>query len=150
MVPVVSTDYPFLAVKWQPVSIFGFLALQCEGMTGNTAGLSIRGSNRTTRTLLLSVPGSLLSNVVSFKSPSWGPLNRLSCAFSLAINGHSGYPGPLFGADENCRLGLAGTRYTGTTCSRFRQYFQVWFFIPPRLHSLSDFLLSTTFGSTPL
>ena len=70
MVPVVSTDYPFLAVKWQPVSIFGFSALQWEGMTDYTAGLSIRGGNLTTRTLLLSVPGSLLSNVVSFKSPS--------------------------------------------------------------------------------
>jgi len=27
----------------------------------------------------------------------------------------------------------------------FPQYFQVWFFIPHRVHSLSDFRLSTTF-----
>ena len=32
-------------------------------------------------------------NLVILKGPSWGPLNRSLWAFSLALNGHSGYLG---------------------------------------------------------
>jgi len=56
MPPVVSTDYPFLDVKWQPV-FFALLALRWNMVTDYAAGLSIDCSNLTTRTLLMSVPG---------------------------------------------------------------------------------------------
>ena len=56
MVPVVSTDYQFLDVKWQLRS-FGLLAFQWYIVTDYAAGLSIRGGNLTTQTPLLSVPG---------------------------------------------------------------------------------------------
>jgi len=56
MTPVVSTDYPFLDVKWQPLS-FGLLAFGWDIVTDYAAGLSIRGGNLTTQTPLLSVPG---------------------------------------------------------------------------------------------
>jgi len=56
MAPVVSTDYPFLDVKWQLQS-FGLLAFRGDLVTNYAAGLSIRGGNLTTRTPLLSVPG---------------------------------------------------------------------------------------------
>ena len=41
--------------------------------------------------------------MVIFKGPSWGPLHRSLRAFSLAINGHSGYLGPSF----RCECGLS-------------------------------------------
>jgi len=50
-----------------------------------------------------------------------------------------------FGAHDACRLGFVGPRYTADTCTGFRQYFQGSFFIPHRVHSLSDFGLSTNF-----
>jgi len=55
MAPVVSMDFPFLDVKWQPLA-FGLLAFQGDIVTDYAAGLSIRGGNLTTRTPLLSVP----------------------------------------------------------------------------------------------
>jgi len=61
MVLVVSMDYPFLVVKWQLVSFFGFLAFRWDSFTHYAAGLSIRGGNLTTRSPLLSVPGSLFT-----------------------------------------------------------------------------------------
>ena len=56
MTPVVSTDYPLLDVKWQPLC-FGLLAFPWDIVTDYATGLSIRGGNLTTRTPLLSVPG---------------------------------------------------------------------------------------------
>jgi len=53
--------------------------------------------------------------------------------------------GRRFGANADCRLGFDCPRYMADTCIGFRQYFQVWFFIPHEVHSLSDFRLSTTF-----
>jgi len=55
MVPVVSMDYPFLGVKWQPLA-FGLLAFRWDIVTHYAGGLWIRGGNLTTRTPLLSVP----------------------------------------------------------------------------------------------
>jgi len=55
MAPVVSTNYPFLDVKWQPLS-FGLLAFQWDIVTDYAAGLSIRGGNLTTQSPWLSVP----------------------------------------------------------------------------------------------
>jgi len=52
MAPVVSTDYPFFDVKWQPLS-FGLLAFRWDIVTDYAAGLSIRGGNLTPRTPLL-------------------------------------------------------------------------------------------------
>jgi len=56
MAPVVSTDYPFLDVKLQPLS-FGLLAFRWDIVTDYSEGLPIRYGNLTTRTPLLSVPG---------------------------------------------------------------------------------------------
>jgi len=56
MAPVVSTDYRFLDVKWQPLS-FGLFAFSWDIVTDYAAGLSIRGGNLTTRTQLLLVSG---------------------------------------------------------------------------------------------
>ena len=53
--------------------------------------------------------------------------------------------GRRFGANADRRLGFDCPRYMADTCIGFQQYFQVWFFIPHRLHSLSDFPLSATF-----
>jgi len=55
MAPMVSADYPFLDVKCQLLS-FGLLAFRWDIVTDNAAGLSIRGSNLSTRTPFLSVP----------------------------------------------------------------------------------------------
>jgi len=86
--------------------------------------------------------------VVIFKGPSRGPLHPSFRAFFLDINGHSGYLGTSFGANPDCRLGFDCPRYIADTCIGSPQYFQLWFFIPHRVHSLSDFRLSTTFEST--
>jgi len=55
---VVRTDYPFLDVKWQPVS-FSLLAFRWDIVSNYAPGLSIQGGTHTTRTPLLSVPGCL-------------------------------------------------------------------------------------------
>jgi len=55
MAPLVTTDYTFLDVKWQPRS-FGPLAFWGDLVTDYATGLSIQGGNLTTRTPLLSVP----------------------------------------------------------------------------------------------
>jgi len=44
--PVVSTDYPFLDVKWQPLS-FCLLAFRWDIVTAYPAGLAIQGGNLT-------------------------------------------------------------------------------------------------------
>jgi len=56
MAPLVSTEYPLLAVKWQPLS-FGLFRFPWDIVTDYAAGLSIRGGNLTTRSPWLSVPG---------------------------------------------------------------------------------------------
>jgi len=53
--------------------------------------------------------------------------------------------GGRFGANADCRVGFDCSRYTAGTCIGFRHYFQAWFFILHRMHSLSDFRSSTTF-----
>jgi len=53
--------------------------------------------------------------------------------------------GRWFGANADCRLGFDCPLYIADTCISFRPYFQVWFLIPHRVHSLSHFRLSTTF-----
>ena len=53
--------------------------------------------------------------------------------------------GRCFGANADGRLGFDCPRYTADTCISFRQCFQRWYLIPHRVHSLSDFFLSTTF-----
>jgi len=53
--------------------------------------------------------------------------------------------GRRFGANADCRLGFDCPRDIADTCIGFRHYFQVWLFIPHRVHSLSDVRLSTTF-----
>jgi len=50
-----------------------------------------------------------------------------------------------FGVNADCRLGFACPRYAADACISLRQYFQVWFLIPHRVPSLSNFRLSTTF-----
>ena len=57
--------------------------------------------------------------------------------------------GRRFGANADCRLCIECPRYIADTCFGFRHYFQVLFFIPHRVHSLSDCRLSTSFSSTP-
>jgi len=44
--------------------------------------------------------------------------------------------GRSFGANADCRLGYDCPRYTANTCIGFQQYFQAWFFILHRVHSL--------------
>jgi len=77
---VVSTDYPFLDVKWQPVS-FGLLPFQWDMVTDYAAGLSIRGRNITTRTLLSSVPESLFIICRHLQRPKLGALAPLASSF---------------------------------------------------------------------
>ena len=106
MAPVVSTDYPFLDVKWEPLS-FGLLAFRWDIVTDYAAGLSIRGGNLTTRTPLLSVPGSLFYKMSSSSKAQAGGL--CTARFKL-----SPWPstatvatwGRRFGANADCRLGV--------------------------------------------
>jgi len=53
---MVSTDYPFLDLKWQPLSL-GLLAFRWDIVTDYAACLAIRGGNLTTLSPWLSVPG---------------------------------------------------------------------------------------------
>jgi len=49
------------------------------------------------------------------------------------------------GLNADCRLGFGCPRYRADTCIGVQQYFQALIFIPHRVHSLSDFRLSTIF-----
>jgi len=106
MTHVVSTDYPFLDVNWQPRS-FGLLAFRWDHVTDYAAGLSIRGSNLTTRIPLLSVPGSLFYKMSSSSKAQAGglctarfELSPLRSTATVATRGHR------FGANAEGRLGF--------------------------------------------
>ena len=144
MAPVVSTDYPTLAVSWQPRS-FGLFSLP----VGSRHRLRRRSfdSRRPPHypiTVVVSTWTTFYKMSSSLKAQAGG--------LGTARRGLSPWPstatvatwGRRFGANADCRLGFDCPRYIADTCTGFRQYFQVWLFIPHRVHSLSDFPLSTT------
>ena len=84
MAPVVSTDYPFLDVKWPPRS-FGLLPFRWDLVTDYAVGLSIRGGNLTTRTTLMSVPRWLFIKCRHLQRPKLGAFEPL---VSSCLPGH--------------------------------------------------------------
>jgi len=98
-------DYPILDVNWQRLS-FGLLP---------SGGIS---SPPTPQVFRFEVATSLpdhrscrylddfLYNVVIVKGPCWGPLHSSLRAFSLAINGNSGYLGASFRRECGWSFGL--------------------------------------------
>jgi len=80
MAPVVSTDYPFLDLKSQPLS-FGLLAFRWDIVTDYAAGLSIRGGTLTTRSPLFSVPRSLFIKYLHRQKPMLGAFAPLVLSF---------------------------------------------------------------------
>ena len=81
MVPVVSTDYPFLLVKWQPVSFFVFLPFRCDSFTNYATCLLIRGRNLPSQSPLLLVPGSPLTKSCHPQKPMPGVFVPLVLSF---------------------------------------------------------------------
>ena len=77
---MVKSDYPFLDVKWLPLS-FGLLAFQWDGITNYAAGLSIRGGNFTTRIRLLSVRGCLFINCRHLQKSKLGAFGPVVLSF---------------------------------------------------------------------
>jgi len=122
MVPLVSTDYPVLAVKWQPLS-FGLLAFRCSLVTDYTTGLLISGSNRTSRSPLLSVPGSLFIKCPHYQRPKLGAFAPLASSFLPCHQQLEWLPGALFWPEWGPSFGLRWLSINSQYFYRFSKVF---------------------------
>jgi len=103
MVPVVSPDYPFLALKWQPVSLLVFEPSRGIPSPTTPQGFRFKAATSLPDHHCCQYLDDFLQNLVILKSLGWGALSGALRACSLAMNGRSGY----LGAWLWCKWGLS-------------------------------------------
>jgi len=144
MAPAVSTVYPFLDVKWQPLSIG---LLPSGGILSQTTPQVFRFEAAT------SLPDHLgclyLDDFDKMSTSSKAQAGGL-CEARLELSPWTSTAtvatwGRRFGSNADSGLGSNCRRYIADSCIGFRHYFQRWFLIPHQVYSLSDFRLSTNF-----